>query len=226
MRQCWLKPALAVLLAAAAVTVNAQGIVYGHFPASPEPHTTSYDSEGWRLFSTPYVNPATYDLTINGQVAYTFVAAINGFRMGYAPSLNAVISIPVGNIGGGFGVPLTAGELIGSDAAGYTWIPVSSGVVLQSTLSLSGDSGLFTGVESAYLGLQFQQDGTTYYGWARIGSPYGYNGGWLYDYAYETSPDTPILTGAVPEPSTFALFGVGCAMLCGTLWLLRKLSAK
>ena len=81
--------------------------------------------------------------------------------------------------------------------------------------------GYFTGMESAYIGLQFQIAGQTYYGWARAGAPVvGINGGWIYDYAYETVPNTPILAGEgeVPEPSTVALL----LALGGAGWLLRR----
>jgi hypothetical protein len=56
--------------------------------------------------------------------------------------------------------------------------------------------GYFTGLESAYMGFSFQQAGQTYYGWVRVGCPIsGLNVGWVYDYAYETAPNTSILAG-------------------------------
>lgn len=44
------------------------------------------------------------------------------------------------------------------------------------------------------------------------------NGGWLYDYAYEIRPDTPIVAGVVPEPSAGALLAQGA----DPLWLDRR----
>jgi len=227
--QCWRTLALAVLLSLFAVDAGAQGtIIYGRFPVTPEqpPGTFTFpqDSEGWRLFGDT-IWPASYSLSINGQVAYTFTA---GRGIYVTPSsLNALVAIPVGQIpgGGGWAVPLAAGQQIGSEAAGYVWIsePVGGSLLTYSYDGGAGGlehSGLFTGVESAYLGLQFQENGQTYYGWARVGTPFaGLNIGWLFDYAYETRPNTPILAGAgVPEPSTLALLLVSGA----AFWLVRK----
>ena len=41
------------------------------------------------------------------------------------------------------------------------------------------------------------------------------NAVWLYDYAYETVPNTPILAGegAVPEPTTISLFLLATALI-------------
>jgi hypothetical protein len=86
-----------------------------------------------------------------------------------------------------------------------------------------GSDGYFTGVESAYIGLQFQDAGQTY-GWARAGAPViGINGGWVYDYAYETTPNTPIFAGqrAVPEPSAWPLLILGAAMFIARRTLTR-----
>jgi hypothetical protein len=48
-------------------------------------------------------------------------------------------------------------------------------------------------------------NGETHYGWVRVGAPLAFfNGGWLYDYAYETRPDTPIVAGAKPVPVPLA----------------------
>jgi hypothetical protein len=60
----------------------------------------------------------------------------------------------------------------------------------------------------AYFGLQFLADGETHYGWALMEN-FNYNGGVIYDYAYETVAGKPIFTGVVPEPSTWALIITG-----------------
>lgn len=50
-----------------------------------------------------------------------------------------------------------------------------------------------------YVGLQFQIDGQTHYGWLRLEAVSGLNGVLLYDCAYESRPNTPIRAGALPD---------------------------
>ena len=74
----------------------------------------------------------------------------------------------------------------------------------------------------AFLGAQWQMTDGLHYGWVRLSSdsmPHPevpdliYMGPLVVDWAYETRPNTPILAGAVPEPSTWALLGAGGCLL-------------
>jgi hypothetical protein len=122
---------------------------------------------------------------------------------------------------------LAANALIGPSMSPVAWI---GNLDSPRTLALSGwrdigdpdfkGIGEFAGVESAYAGLQLLINGNTHYGWIRLGAPLPFlNGGWIYDFAYETRPDTPILAGAVPEPSTWALLVGGGVLM---VWFTRK----
>lgn len=89
--------------------------------------------------------------------------------------------------------------------------------------------GYFYGT-TAFMGIQFQIGNDWHYGWVRIrggtagpsddGQQFYLNPpAWVLDWAYETRPGVPILAGAVPEPSTWALLlGGGVVMV----WLRRK----
>ena len=66
-----------------------------------------------------------------------------------------------------------------------------------------------------YLGLQWDIGGGDYLNaWARVDVT-GDNSGTatLYDFAYESTPNTPISAGDVPEPSTLALLAIGAGAL-------------
>jgi hypothetical protein len=78
-------------------------------------------------------------------------------------------------------------------------------------------SGYWSGVDG-FVGLRFLIGGETHYGWMEINNYSGVAAGQLLGWAYDTRPDMPILAGAVPEPTTFALLLVSGA----AFWLVRK----
>jgi hypothetical protein len=214
-------PALAILFSPSAI---AQGtIVYVHAPLSNpngDPNHLPWDSLGTQ------VGP-DFHIVVNGQTILTFSTPIvvgqpSAFVV-QALSTSVIIGQqPFVDFPDVWAVPLSAGIEVGPSAATYGWsggglltAAIDGGVIGQPPLTV----GYFTGLESAYLGFQFQNNGDTYYGWARVGCPIAeLNVGWIYDYAYETSPNTPIVTGTVPEPGIPALLLVSAM----TLWHLRR----
>jgi hypothetical protein len=214
LKNCWrrLLPTLAVFFVPA---VMAQGIVYVQMPPTiRSPNEVNFPEDA---LGTYVGNPLS--IIINGQTVCTFSSG-STFSV-TASSTSAVIGQQPfsGSPDDIWVVPLSNGQEIGSDAAGYNWF--DNGLLAASTGSdTEGEgpltAGYFAGVESAYLGFDFQQDGQTYYGWMQLGSPYvfGTGGqGWIYDYAYETMPNTPITAGAVPEPATWVLLAAGATSL-------------
>ena len=68
--------------------------------------------------------------------------------------------------------------------------------------------------QTAYLGVEFLASGSVHYGWVFIDVPFtGINGGTVRSYAYEDEPNTPIIAGSIPEPSTAVLIGTGTTLL-------------
>src|ERR1039458_8686076 len=165
--QCWLLPALALLGFLSVSSLQAQGtVVYMHLPPT-EPEVFPYDANGLRLLGG---FPMSYDLVFNGQVAFTLNSG-NDFSI-TPSSVNGVLAVhPSPNDLGGFVIPLTYGQQIGPDALGYEWINDGGASSGLTTCRDIGCIGYFTGVESAYAGLRFQQGGQTYYGWVRVGAP-------------------------------------------------------
>ncbi len=221
----WLLPTLAVLFAP---VVMAQGIVYVHAPLSNpngDPNNLPWDSLGTQVgpdfpivINWQTVLTLTTPQVLGQPTSFVIQPSSTSAIIGQQPFLDFPDNVWV--------VPLLAGQEIGPNAAGYNWFDNSYGALLLSSSIGSVDmgnpfltGGYFAGVESAYLGFDFQHGGETYYGWIQVGSPViGLNAGWVYDYAYQTSPNTPIFAGEVPEPSTWALLAVGVA----TLFFRRK----
>jgi hypothetical protein len=228
----WLLPVLAVLLAWTSLG-GAQGIVYKQLPPSPslglvqdtngnfvDPFAP-YDSQGLRLWGNAQ-SPTNYNLILNGQLAYTFTSDGTGFGIS-ATGTNQIIGGYLDNFGAQGAYPLLSGAFIGVNLGSttYTWLGGESTIADVRASDTIGSpilwTGPFAGVASGYVGLEFYTDGQAYYGWVRIGAPASINGlGWVYDYAYQTSPNTSIFAGEVPEPSTFALLtlsGVAVGLL-------------
>lgn len=75
-----------------------------------------------------------------------------------------------------------------------------------------GCAGAFVG-QHAYMGVEFQRAGATHYGWLLLNVAPAYPSGLIESWAWDTRPDASILAGAIPEPSTLALFAVGGILL-------------
>lgn len=116
-------------------------------------------------------------------------------------------------------VPLSAGEDIGSLVpVNGAWVltqqtPYGTIAPVISAYTWIGGSGLFVNT-TAYAGLQFRVASEIHYGWIKMQEIPGLGGGGIvYEYAYETRPGVPILAGAIPEPSTWALLVGGGVLM-------------
>lgn len=87
-----------------------------------------------------------------------------------------------------------------------------------SACSTIGCLGPWLGVR-AYAGIAFRVDGAIHYGWIGLDNWDWVNVGNVLGWAYETRPGVPILAGAVPEPSTWALLIGGGVLI---VWFRRK----
>jgi hypothetical protein len=159
-----------------------------------------------------------YELDFNGDDLMDLLFTSTGMWFSVFPSNdNAVIG------SGGEVYALLDGFLIGSDVGPDLWIEGPSGVSLNTSAVvppgdvISGGQFLET---TAYMGVQFNIDESTYYGWVRISNPFdGISGGVIMDFAYETEPGVGIIAGAgvIPEPATTSLLTTGMlALMIGT----------
>ncbi len=104
---------------------------------------------------------------------------------------------------------LDAGSTIGSSSTWY----------YTDKLADNGNGPWAGGAASKYVGLNIRTGNDTNYGWAEL----SYDAGGtmtLHGFAYETTANTSIEAGAVPEPSTVALLALGLG--AGALALRRR----
>ena len=118
------------------------------------------------------------------------------------------------------GVPLKADIAIATDLNNpdVKWESAETFLFLQGTVMGNPDYGGFFG--DGYLGISFNVEGSTHYGWVEMShdrdgvrpspdDPYLYIHGW----AWETEANTSIIAGAIPEPSTGILTMIGSLAL-------------
>lgn len=123
------------------------------------------------------------------------------------------------------GKPLPTGATIGSNLNNpdYAWESATSFLFVYGVVMGNPSVGGFFG--DGYLGVSFNIEESTHYGWIEIShdrdgvrrSPddlYLYIHGW----AWEAEADTPIIAGAIPEPSSAMLLIVGA----GGMWFARQ----
>lgn len=169
----------------------------------------------------------SFDLDSNGTVDIEFVAGLEifGFYV-QAPLTTRVVAVP------GYGVvPMQFGEQVGFEL-GPTQHPRASlrsetqewsAITGQARLSFRFNDGddvvggpwhdEATDVgDKAYLGIEFQGDAGTHYGWIHIEEFAGV-GGWFYEYAYEDTPGASLIAGVIPEPSSILLLLLGGSFL-------------
>jgi hypothetical protein len=106
---------------------------------------------------------------------------------------------------------------------------IGPGSSFLSTPNITGgyQAPAFAGTTS-YFGFRFVNEagGTTHYGWAQLSA--GTSGGFpasIVAYAFESTPNTAIQAGVVPEPGTYAMMLAGLAAVGGLVARRRKAEA-
>ena len=159
--------------------------------------------------------PSSLDIDLNGDGVADFnLSSPNGIDINLAPlNNNAIISVPEppGELGAwiyAFSQDAPISSLLdpvlvwwGSDGN------APPGIVSASNLGALGYFAYRT--DPTYAGIQLDVGGALYYGWIHIQNLGGSNWGQISDWAYETSPNTPIFAGEVPEPSASVLLIMG-----------------
>ena len=187
---------LALALAMMRSLAFAQGIVY----------VVPQDTIGYG----PVTISNVLDLNGDGIADFILTSDISGAWL-TAPSGNLLITGP-----GGL-VPVSPGSIISSNGSSldpiYQW---SGGTATIGGQAVFDGEYFYAGNfpdTNAFIGLQFQINNETYYGWMEIYNYPDVASGKVLAWAYETSPNAPIIAGAVPEPSAVALCVLGALVL-------------
>lgn len=137
------------------------------------------------------------------------------FQAGYAPAAIRFqgygLSDELTNTSKGSAYYLRSFEL--GDSIGPGAVPTSTGFGIAA----SNATNFGNPTDPQYAGISLDIGGSTHYGWVRIKTE-NVGGestltGTIFDWAYETAPDTAIAAGAIPEPTSLALLAAGAGAL-------------
>jgi hypothetical protein len=179
----------------------------------------------------------TLDLNNDGVPDFTFAMSSTAHfsSIGYTTRFKLYMKVVPGETGN----EVVQGSLAPTASAvpaGVTIGPkekfVPGGYMVHQAYSRYGgtaqNSGTWQKVEFAYVGLKFLINGQVHYGWARVKFPYpeGYKYPSIYGYAYESTPNTPIVTGqtsgtagqanSVSNPASLGMLAAGAPAM--NLW--------
>jgi hypothetical protein len=199
--------ALALLAAGTCLVTgraSAQGTIVHVVPPQPIPYSDYPSSQG-------------IDLNGDGIVDFN-LSSPNGIEIELAPlNNNAIISVPEppGELGAWIYAFSQDAPISSSLDPVLVWWGsdgnATPDIVAASNLGALGYFAYRT--DPTYARIQLDVSGALYYGWIHIQNLGGSNWGQISDWAYETSPNTPIFAGAVPEPGTVSLCAIGTMMV-------------
>jgi len=166
---------------------------------------------------------ASYDFNLSDvgsdDITVTASLSTNNDEISASVNGNAFVVMVLGDV-----VALNAGDTIGSSSNFGT-----GGKMVQDAKVLGVAGPWPSDNSTAYLGFSFQDlSSNTHYGWAQIQTQVdeASDSFTVVNYAYQSDPNTSILagdTGAVPEPSSVALVGLGAI---GLVVLRRRRAAR
>lgn len=161
--------------------------------------------------------PATerLDLNSDGNWDVEFYAHDDIFRLSTAGSLEIVSILATPPDQGADLHPYVSGDFIGASPLpdGFDW---NGGDAFFYGCALFGQNLVCLGLWGNgvnHLGFRIEEDDGFHYGYITVDTPFlGIHGGHIQGFAYESTPDTGIAAGAIPEPSPGILLCLGAAI--------------
>jgi hypothetical protein len=121
------------------------------------------------------------------------------------PLNNSKFLRTTGPFGGPSPIVSNLGDSIGPASPPLEW-------TFNTTLTLQNASGqlYYSSIDwlpgvTKYMGMQFQISGQTHYGWVGLSYTSGKGSIFVHDYAYQTTPNTALPAGQIPEPGALGL---------------------
>ena len=189
------------LASMATSTTWGQGIIYVR--PQPQPYYT--------LMTFFDINS---DIDINGDGVADFTllsTTISGLNCVYLVPLNGNLCV----IFNGDVANMAIGDTVGPDMVSqYGWKDTQTLFSLIAWLEGFGNSisGNFDVQNDGYIGFDLVEGSDNYYGWMHIESMADVAiFGNVTEWAYSTVPNTPIIIGEIPEPTTIVLASMGLA---------------
>ena len=159
---------------------------------------------------------STYDIDVNGSTKFTiaqqtFVYTSSFWSFAGIGNVTAG-AMWIGNNNAFNGVSALSGDAnIGDSTSAWGQRPSGASILnlgfFAATYSSGG--GEFLGTTGQYIGICFEDNGATHYGWIQLDMAADASTVTINSWAYNDVAGAPIAAGAVPEPSSLALLALG-----------------
>lgn len=199
-----MKKSILSILSIFSVGISFSQVVYTELP-SPVTINSTYAGEG---FNIDFNNDLTPELTIYANKADTVLGGIiQAVITGVAINTYGNTYIAGGTQSLGTETLLVADSIPNVSSIGSSLTYVNSSTpAFYPSVGLSVDAastngtpitnlGKFRNVGYKYVGVRFEISSVTHYGWIRLSCANGSTSGTIHSYAYETTPNTAIVSG-------------------------------
>jgi len=187
-------------------------------------HIFMAPNEPFPTNTLPTFSPISVELDVNmdGETDVSIGILDPAYSLSqYSVSCERANSVARGGQYGSTIIPFPNGTIFDSSKIWLADGPNKDSNILTSWMILldGGQAGAGPWVgRTGYMGLQFEGDDGTHFGWVQMTVYDEYPGMTIHDWAYESTPGEGIIAGAVPEPSSAILAILGAT----SVWVIRR----